>query len=68
MDDYLEFNKVHCRTGSLEKQGITTNPGFEVHCRTGSLEIYVQMAGRGMRVHCRTGSLEKLGDSTDSGT
>ena len=35
----LEIERVHCRTGSLEKHHLRPQLAEIVHCRTGSLEI-----------------------------
>ena len=50
--------RVHCRTGSLEKVSPHRTRYIPVHCRTGSLESPRQLFHRQVYVHCRTGSLE----------
>ncbi len=54
------FDRVHCRTGSLESGMAIAIAREYVHCRTGSLEIANALRFTEWRVHCRTGSLENL--------
>ena len=56
--DLQDTDKVHCRTGSLEKIAELGVQAPVVHCRTGSLEIAGYRFKITRTVHCRTGSLE----------
>ena len=50
--------EVHCRVGSLEKEGLWHWVHQDVHCRVGSLEKERINPKLIKRVHCRVGSLE----------
>ena len=56
--DVQRIIDVHCRIGSLEKNGQERYTTEIVHCRIGSLERGSLIVPMAYRVHCRIGSLE----------